>query len=192
MSAQPGPAPALLTADEFWQLPDPPHGGRLELVEGRVVEHMPVGERHGAIAAELVSVIRNFIKPHGLGRVDVETGFRVAARPDTVLAPDVAWRAAERVNAPLSDRYVEGAPTLAIEIMSPEDREADVARKIELYLDGGAERVWIVRPQNRTVTVHRPGGDAHTYSARDTLTSEDAAFPVPGFELPLAELFAEA
>ncbi|GIW18363.1 MAG: hypothetical protein KatS3mg064_1520 [Tepidiforma sp.] len=76
--------------------------------------------------------------------------------------------------------------------MSPEDREADVAQKIELYLDGGAERVWIVRPRNRTVTVHRPGGDAHTYSARDTLTSENAAFPVPGFELPLADLFAEA
>jgi Uma2 family endonuclease len=191
MGAQPGPVPALLTADEFWQLPDPPHGGRLELVEGRVIEHMPVGERHGAIAAELALALGSFVKRHRLGRLDLETAYRVARNPDTVLAPDLAFRAADRIQGPPSDRYVDGAPTLAIEIMSPEDREADVARKIQAYLDAGASRVWIVRPRNRTITVHRPGGDAHTYTERDTLASDDAAFPVPGFELPLAALFAD-
>ncbi|GIW18362.1 MAG: hypothetical protein KatS3mg064_1519 [Tepidiforma sp.] len=145
---------------------------------------MPVGRLHGAIAVAIAAALAAFVRPNRLGEVHAEVGYRVASRPDTVLAPDVAFLARDRLDAPLSDRYVEGAPTLAIEIMSPEDREADVARKIELYLDGGAERVWIVRPRNRTVTVHRPGGDAHTYSARDTLTSEDAAFPEPGFEPP--------
>jgi Uma2 family endonuclease len=191
MSAQPGPVPALLTADEFWQLPDPPHGGRLELAEGRVIEHMPVGRRHGRIAARIVAELHSFVSRHGLGEVHTEVGYRLARDPDTVVAPDVAFLDRDRLHEAAQDRYVDGAPTLAIEIMSPEDREADVARKIQAYLDAGASRVWIVRPRNRTITVHRPGGDAHTYTERDTLVSDDAAFPVPGFELPLAALFAD-
>jgi Uma2 family endonuclease len=66
-----------------------------------------------------------------------------------------------------------------------------MARKVEEYFDAGSERVWIVRPRNKTVTVHRPGGDAHTYSVRDTLSSEDAAFAVDGFELSLEQFFAD-
>jgi|GEM_PF-3654410 len=45
------------------------------------------------------------------------------------------------------------------------------------------------RPRARTVTVYRPNGDAHRYTATDTLTSDDAAFPVEGFELPVAKIF---
>jgi Uma2 family endonuclease len=89
------------------------------------------------------------------------------------------------------DGFVEDSPTLAIEVVSPNDRERDIAAKVEEYFDAGAQRVWIVRPKNRTVTVHRPRGDAHTYSVRDTLTSADAAFAVEGFALSLGELFAE-
>lgn len=190
MSASPK-SETLLSAEEFWELPEPSHGGRTELVEGRVVEEMPVGERHAALAAELAAALLDFVKPRKLGRVHIELGHRLFADPDTVRAPDVSFMAAGRLGPTVGDRYVEGAPTLALEVMSPEDREADVARKVEEYFDAGAERVWIVRLRDRTVTVHRPGGDAHTYSGASVLSSDDAGFSEWGFELNLETIFAE-
>ena len=53
------------------------------------------------------------------------------------------------------------------------------------------KRVWVVRPELKTVAVHRPGGDAHTYGVDDTLSSEDATFLVEGFALHLRELFRD-
>lgn len=190
MSASPKPE-TILSAEEFWDLPEPSHGGRMELVEGRVVEEMPVGERHAALAAELAASLLAFVKPHRLGRVHVELGHRLAIDPDTVRAPDVSFTSAGRLPASSGERFLEGAPDLAIEIMSPEDRESDVARKVEEYFDAGAQRVWIVRPRNCTVTVHRPGGDAHTFGRDDALDSTDAGLSQTGFRLDLPSLFAE-
>ncbi|HMO95718.1 MAG TPA: Uma2 family endonuclease [Tepidiformaceae bacterium] len=190
MSAKPTSADDLLTADEFMTLLEPENGGRMELVAGRVLVEMPVGERHAAIATELAVALHPFVKQHRLGRVYVELGYRLSLDPDTVRAPDVSV-ASTGIERPVGDRYLDGPPTLAIEVMSPEDREGDVARKVEEYFDAGVSRVWIVRPRNQTVTVHHPGGDAHTYTASDALTSKDAGFSVDGLRIDLAALFAE-
>lgn len=88
-------------------------------------------------------------------------------------------------------RYVDEPPLLAVEIMSPDEGENDVAEKVEEYLDAGSQRVRIVRPTNKPVTVHRPGGDSHTYSRADVLSSADAGSTADGFSLPLEQLFAE-
>lgn len=190
MTTSPVSSERLLTAEEFWELPELPHGGRTELAAGRVVSEIPVGERHAAIAVELAALLLPFVKAHRLGRVYAELGFRLSDSPDTVRAPDVSFLSAAPGQA-MVERYVAGPPTLAVEIMSPDDREGDVAAKVEEYFDAGAERVWIVRPRNKTVTVHRPGGDAHTYAAHDTLTSDDAAFAAHGFTMSLEQLFAD-
>ena len=190
MTTSPVSEPELLTADEFWELPEPPHGGRMELVAGRVVTEMPVGEIHAYLAVRLAALLLAFVDAHRLGRVYVELGHRLFNDPDTVRAPDVSFLPREPGSA-VTVRYVNEAPALAVEIMSPDEREADVAEKVEEYVDAGSQRVWIVRPTNKTVTVHRPGGDAHTYTVRDTLGSDDAGFAAEGFSLPLEDLFAE-
>jgi len=191
MTSSPASSETLLTADEFWEMPEPPHGGRVELVAGRVVTEMPVGRLHAKLAARLARRLVDFVERLRLGEVHVELGHRTLRSPDSVRAPDVSFTTAERLQGATDDGFVEDAPTLAIEVISKNDRERDVAEKVEEYFDAGAERVWIVRPKNRTVTVHRPGGDAHTYTSGHTLTSDDAGFAAQGFALSLAELFAE-
>ena len=191
MTSSPASSEHLLTAEEFWQLPEPPEGGRMELVGGRVVTEMPVGRLHAKLAARLARIVGQFVDPNRLGETHVELGHKTTRRPDSVRAPDVSFIASSRLLGMPDDGFVELSPTLAIEVMSPNDREGDVADKVGEYFDAGAERVWIVRPRNRTITVHRQGGDSHTYTVRDSLTSEDAAFEAPGFELSLAELFAD-
>ena len=181
-----------MTADEFSRLSDPVEGGKMELVDGRVVMAPPANTGHGRRASRIDRALALFAESRGLGTTTGEGGYLLARDPDVVRAPDAAFLASDRVPAGgvPDDGYVRGAPTLAVEVVSPEDRESDIAVKIEQYFAASAERVWIVRPRNRTVTVHRPGGDSHTYTGEDVLSSVDAGFSEPGFALALPEIFA--
>jgi Uma2 family endonuclease len=58
------------------------------------------------------------------------------------------------------------------------------------YLDAGSERVWVVRPDSRTVTVYRADRTARILRQPEVLDSDDAGFTVNGFELPVAAVFA--
>ena len=184
--------PRLLTAEEFLHLPEPIEGGKMELDRGRVVCMSPVGLEHCEIAIDIAFALKTFTDAKRLGRVSVETGFKLAENPDVVRAPDVSFVTADR-RPPGSGRrgFVEGAPDLAVEVMSPDDREKDLLAKAGEYLDAGASRVWIVRPATRTVTVFRAGGEVATRHEAETLSSDDAGFGVEGFALPVAGIFAE-
>lgn len=185
-------AERLITAEEFAGLPTPPGGGKMELLRGRVVTMPPVGPDHGERAVRLGASMVRFADEHAAGKVRAETGYWLAGNPDHVCAPDVSFVLAERLAA---EQILHGAvtqpPDLAVEITSPGDRDRDVQEKVDDYLAAGVKRVWVVRPELKTVAVHRPGGDAHTYGIDDTLGSEDATFPVAGFALPLADLFRD-
>jgi len=183
-------AEALLTAEEFAQTVDR-SGVRTELVRGRIVELPPAMTKHGVLAGFIHAALLSHVLAHRLGFATSEGGYLLARSPDTVFAPDAAWIATERVpgGALPDDAYVEGAPNLAVEVVSPDDRDADVAAKVADWLAAGAERVWEVRPRTRTVTVHRPGAPPRTLGDGDTLTSDDAASRVEGFALGVASIF---
>lgn len=184
--------PRLLTAEEFLHLPEPIEGGKMELDRGRVVCMSPVGLEHGEIAGTLWGALSAFVRANGLGSVSVETGFKLAEDPDVVRAPDVSFVVTERRPKGSGRRgFVEGAPHLAVEVMSPDDREKDLLAKAGEYLDAGAARVWLVRPSTRSVTVFRAGGEVATRHEADTLTSDDAGFGGEGFALAVAGIFAE-
>lgn len=183
--------PRLLTAEEFALLPDPEDGSRMELVKGIVCMAPPPGSRHGSTVATLAIALGPFVRSNNLGRVFVESGFRITRNPDTVRGPDVSFVAGELADpASVPVGYLDGVPTLAIEVASPGDSDAEIFRKVGEYLDAGAARVWVVRPANRTVTVYRQGGDVQMYRDHEALSSDDAAFDAPGFNLPVAEIFA--
>jgi Uma2 family endonuclease len=184
--------PIVMTAAQFAELPDPVHGGKMELVRGRVVIMAPVGPDHGEKTIRGGRRLDEFAELHGLGVVRTETGYWLSAAPDNVRAPDISFVSKERLaQERVVDGFVAQAPDLAVEVTSPNDRESDIAEKVELYLASGVRRVWVLRPDRRTVTVHRPGGDSHTYAVGDSLLSDDATFSVEGFELPLATLFPQ-
>ena len=78
------------------------------------------------------------------------------------------------------------APDLVAEVVSPSDRAVEVSGKALAWLEAGVRLVWVVDPENRTVTVHRPVS-ASVLRSRDTPSGEDV---LPGFALPLEELWA--
>jgi Uma2 family endonuclease len=181
--------PVLVTADELLRLPE--DGWRYELVEGRLVRMTPAGIRHGEIVLLLGGAVLDLVRKHDLGRVvGAEAGFRLSppGAPDTVLAPDVAFVRAGRIEpaAPEWEKFPRLAPDLVVEIASPSQGHAVMQAKVERWLEAGVRLVWTVFPDARTVEVRRGGGPVSTVGPGEELEGEDV---LPGFVYPVAELF---
>ena len=177
----------LMTAEELLRLPD--DGQRHELIAG-VLTTMPLsGFEHGRVAVRFAGPLSHHVATHRLGEVFAAgTGFLLARDPDTVRAPDVAFVSRERVAAAGSvTGYWPGAPDLAVEVISPNDLNAEVDKKVATWLAHGTRMVLVLDPRRRTVAVHRPGADARHLTVDDTLDGEDV---VPGWSVPVRELFA--
>jgi Uma2 family endonuclease len=176
-----------ITADELLAMPD--DSMRRELVLGELRVMMAPGFRHGRVALEVARVLANYVKEHGLGVVvAAETGFVLARDPDTVRAPDAAFIAKDRADA-VGDtaKYWPGAPDLAVEVVSPEDRPREVVEKALAWLAAGTIAVLVLDPAKQTATIYRAGGEARLHTGEDTLDLSDA---VPGFTVALVPLFA--
>jgi Uma2 family endonuclease len=186
MSATAPIQPLGMTAEELLELPD--DGMRHELVEGELRTMAPAGAEHGWVALVIGSKIFEHVERQGLGRAyAAETGFVLRRGPDTVRAPDVAFVAADRVPARAGEGFLEPAPDLVVEVVSPSDRASEVAAKAAMWLDAGVRLVWVVDSQARLAAVHHPGGLVTVLREDGTLDGEDV---LRGFRLPLAPLFA--
>ena len=183
----------LLTAEEFFELPDSPEGGKMELICGEVVRHMPVSRQHARATVRLIARLEPFVLSNAIGEVLTEAGHLMRRNPDVVLAPDISFVANDRIPAGglPNDGFIPVVPTLAVEVVSPGDLDSEISAKVDDYLAAGVERIWIVRPKRSTVTVYHAGGSSHVVGAGGALTSDDAGFAVAGFELELDELFVD-
>ena len=181
-----------LTAEEFYRLPGPVHGGKMELVRGKVVTSMPVSGKHGERQLIIAEHLRRFLARANEGRATVETGYVLRRDPDVVRAPDVsvAPLAALQGGDLPEDAFVDGPPLLAVEVVSKSDSERDVLEKVGEYLDAGVPRVWLVRARNQSVVVYTGDGEVKSMPLAGVLTSDEAGFRTPGFELPIATIFA--
>lgn len=180
----------LLTAEEFYLLPDPPHGGKMELVGGEVVVHMPPGGRHGKRSWRIAAKLGAFADAHGLGETITDSGYRLRRDPDTVLGPDVSLVSIDQLpDGEVPFAFIEAIPYLAVEVASPGDTRKEVLEKVGEYLDCGVSRVWVVREKDKTVIVYGQDDQIKVVQTDGVLTSEDAGFSVPGFELKVSEIF---
>ncbi len=174
----------LMTADELFMTPLP--NKRTELVRGVLVVREPASFRHGVVSAALTKLLAQHVDSHSLGRVvAAETGFRLAADPDTVRAPDVAFVRQERLPDPDARGYAALAPDLVVEVLSPDDRPGEVLRKAGEWLTAGSRLVWVVDPANRLARVYRADGSETMVAEEDALDGEDI---VPGFSCRLGEI----
>jgi Uma2 family endonuclease len=174
-----------ITAQDLWQLPDT--GLRRELVHGEVIETMPPGGKHGAIAVMLAMLLRLWTKRTAGGYVGVEAGYILAHDPDTVRDPDVSYVRTERIPpSGIPEGFWDLAPDLAIEVVSPNETAEEVREKVRDFLAAGTPLVWTVYPRTGEVIVHTPDGLARTYTAGDTLAFPDI---LPDFSCTVAELF---
>lgn len=174
----------LVTAEEFYR-DYSGREGRHELVRGEVVTMTPPGIEHAGIALKAGSRLLDHATRRELGWVGVEGGFVLG--PSTVRGPDVAFIRRERLPAGSAPRgFFQGAPDLAVGVVSPSDTAADLDVRVHDYLAAGASQVWVVYPDTRRVAVHDPDGTARWYTEDDTLDGGDL---LPGFSVKVSEFF---
>ena len=174
-----------VTVEEFAEMP---LQGIWELVDGELIELSPAAGRSGWITGNVFALLANHVRQSGSGwAFSAETGFVLFADRQTVRSPDAAVVLSHRL-AELPDSFVPMAPDLAVEVLSPSDRMADALAKAAMYLQAGTSLVWLVNPATRTVVVFRSEMDPVTLGESDTLDGGDV---LPGFSVPVAEIFSE-
>ena len=163
-------------------------GKRTELVRGDLIVMTPAGGRHGQVAHRVGLVIGNHVLDRNLGRMfAAETGFLLQRDPDTVRAPDAAFVAGDRLGTGLIPAgFLEMAPDLAVEVVSPGDSASAVQARVDDWLAAGTRLVWVVDPETRSVIVHRRAGAAVVVPEAGTL---DGAPVFSDFSVLVRDLF---
>lgn len=168
--------------------PSEPDRDGFEEIDGVWVEKA-MGNAAVEVEADILSTIRNFVRPRKLGRVLGSNGaYRLFGEQSTrTRKPDVSFVAAGRVSADDAKKAEWAlAPDLAVEVISPTEMADDAETKLDEYLRAGVRLVWVVYLPTRNVWAYRPDGTARRYRADDTLPGEDV---LPGFAVRVAELF---
>ena len=178
-------AGALITGEELLDMGDI---GPCELLDGRIVPMSLTGDVHGEIEAEIIRHLGNFNAKGKNGRVlGREVGVYIRRNPDRVRGVDAAF--ISKLRQPVAKKgFLEVAPELIVEVVSPNDRWRDVLEKLEEYFSIGVDRVWIVEPESKTVRVFRASTSYIKLTESDTLSGDGV---LEGFELPLSELFKD-
>ncbi len=159
-----------------------------ELVAGRVVRMTPTNPTHGRIEVNVAAALRHFVRTQNLGVVMAgEVGVFTARNPDTVRAADVLFLSHERdARRVRRQGFLDVAPELTVEILSPTDRPDQVRRKLDEYFAAGVLQVWVIDPASSTVRIDHGSGEPQSLAPGAVLTGGDL---LPGFELPVDDIF---
>jgi Uma2 family endonuclease len=181
------PTGRLVTGEELARLGDI---GPCELIDGRIVPMSPTGHEHARIESNMDESLRAFVRPRRLGTVLVgEVGVYTRRDPDRVRGADVAFISKDRYERRSRESaFLDIAPDLVVEILSPEDRVVDLMEKLREYLAIGVRLVWVVDPRARCVRAYRSITDVREFTERDRLPGDEV---LPGFFTPVASLFED-
>jgi Uma2 family endonuclease len=166
-----------------------PHEPLYEIVNGKKVELPPMSIYSNLIASRIDFAMRLFLRDHSLGTPAMEALFILDREANLRRRPDVAFVAADRW--PLNREVPETGdwevvPTLAVEVVSPNDLSRDVEEKVVEYFAHGVRAVWVVHPEHRRIYCYFSPTETTILDATGTLEGGDL---LPGFQLPLSDLF---
>jgi Uma2 family endonuclease len=174
------------TDEEFMALSD---GDRYELVNGELITVGNSGMEHGNLGAFLCGLLEIYARRTKLGATfDSSTAFTM--KTGNKRSPDVSFVVKDRLQGlkKLPKGFFQGAPDLAVEIISPSNTFDEIHSKIVEYFESGSQLVWVIHPDEESILIyHKPQPDK-LLQLSDTLDGETV---VPGFTLLVADLFAD-
>ena len=179
----------LLTAADLAALPTSLPSGdvRYELDDGKLIVMPPPGDIHGRRQAKIVRYLDSEAEERGLGEVRAEVGIVLRRNPDRVVGADAAFILAASLPVRRSkEGYLETIPEIVVEVRSKNDTSNEVRAKKEEYFAAGVLLVWVLNPDDKTVAAHQPEAPIRTFQTSEMLTTP----LLPGFEVPVAKLFA--
>jgi Uma2 family endonuclease len=176
-----GATTALLTVDEFLKLPEV-EGCKTELIQGDAVSMAHAGYGHEKTKSNITRILVLWLGQDPITAVFDETAYRLDEH--TVLIPGVSVLSNER-QAPGAKGLIQGAPDLAIEVVSSETA-SDLQGKIKAYLKHSSKAVWLLYPEHRMVRIYSAGGRITDLEVAQLLEDQDV---LPGFSVPISAIF---
>jgi Uma2 family endonuclease len=163
-----------------------------EWVRGRARQKVSPTSSHAVVQGLIMRSVLDWIDETRLGRAGSEWRFRVTPPCEVTrpLVPDVGYLAFAALPADAPPAEVEvplAAPTVAFEILSPDDERRDVEHKTRTYLAAATAAVVIVDARQRHIIVHDANG-TRTLQYGDTF----AHAAMPGFTFDVGALFDRA
>lgn len=158
-----------------------------ELVDGVLVEKA-MGATQALLAGYIVHFFWEYLRGHDLG-VALGADGMMRLRPRLVRIPDVSFISWDQIpsgefpSKPIPDLF----PDLAVEVLSESNTPAEIDRKLAEYFEAGCRLAWIVDPKTHTADVYTSPTDCQHLRSNQSLDGRDV---LPGFKLPLKELFA--
>ena len=160
---------------------------RYELHEGEISVTPAPSPRHQQVVGNLYLATRVHVETNRMGQV-LLSPIDCILSDTTVVQPDIVYLEPRRLSA-ISSRGIEGAPTLAIEVLSPGTALIDRAVKLQLYARHGVPYYWIVDPDARTIETHVLAGGGYQLAARLEGGEPAALAPFPDLVLDPAALW---
>lgn len=177
----------VLTYEDYLHFPN--DGRRYEILEGEVYVSPAPTTKHQTVVGNVFARLLEFVKRKKLGRVFVAPTDVVLSRTN-VVQPDVLFLSNERLSL-LTERNVQGAPDLIVEVLSEFTEEQDRTLKPQIYARHGVKEYWLIDPDRETLEQYeldpesRELRHAATYQRDETLRSK----LLPGLALRLTELW---
>jgi Uma2 family endonuclease len=178
----------LLTYRDYCELPA--DGRRYEIHDGELSVTPAPNPRHQRLVGAIYKALDAHVRSRGLGEV-LLSPLDVILSDIAIVQPDVIYLERSRAGA-VSSRGIEGAPTLAVEILSPWTAAIDRQRKPQLYARYGVPFYWIVDPEARAVEAQALGPGGYVHAGR--LAGEERAVlpPLGNLVLDAGALWREA
>jgi Uma2 family endonuclease len=170
----------LMTVVEFLELPEPKEG-HIELHHGEVITMPPPKWGHTQIQARLQTLLQKMLGD--TFAVRVEMPFRPAPEHEVWVA-DVGCVSTERDAETAADEYLQGAPELAIEVLSPSNTVDEINDKMIICMANGCNSFWTVDQKRNIVSVTQGAVTTH-YDVQATIVIAS-----PYMEVKVAEIFA--
>jgi Uma2 family endonuclease len=173
----------LYTWTDYQNWPDEE---RWEIIDGEAYMMSPAPTtRHQAISRELFGSLFAFFKGHKCklfsSPIDVKLSEEDIVQPDIVVVCD---------DRQIKETHIDGAPALAVEIVSPSSAVHDRMRKMRLYAEAGVKEYWIVTPHPSMVEIFLL--DGKTYRMHATFGRGDVLVGgmFNGLKINLKEVFS--
>ena len=179
------PQPVRFKADDLWKTPD--DSRRYEVIEGRMYVTPVPWVEHQGVSGRLSMYIWGYARQRGVGKLYAPLA--VVLDEENGVQPDLVYVSRDRYHL-LSERGVEGAPDLLVEIISPCTRRRDCGVKMRVYAAAGVPHYWIVDPRTRALEAYRLGELGYELTGKYGLGEVFRPELFPGLEIPIDDLWA--
>ena len=180
------PGKIVLTYEDYCHLPN--DRNRYEILDGELSVTPAPRTKHQRISGTLFFTLRNHIVTHRLGDI-YAAPIDVILAPATVVQPDLIFISNDRLYI-VTERAVEGTPTLVVEILSPTTQQTDRVTKAQLYAKYGVPHYWLIDPEQQVLEAYELSGEQYNLATKaqdaDLLTTS----VFPGLSFQISDLWA--